>query len=409
MTYQLLHGATAQPQSAAQSALFDSLIGVNQSLVHMDWSTQQGNKPDGTPNFTPFPTSIADGLWKRGQLYLHSWGTWDWVNRVAWSTADILAGKYDTYWHSEAKRIAAWGHPLIVRLNHEFNGAGWAPWYRSGADHVALWHYVVSLFKADGATNIGWLWCPNEVSTKVSDAWSAANLPSYLPPLADVDYVGVDTYNAGNSKVGTTWRTFAQTLDFSYTTITALAPGKPFVLAEFACHTAPGDRVAWINDAMTVIPKRYPAVFAISWYQVTDGASAWPMVATDGSAAAWTAGLARGPYDRTGAPTPPDGQPLVPLQSVSAWGDPLAPLQALQGQLATTTAQLSQVQQDASETTEALAESAATVAQISADLAANQQQVTALTAKVDQYRSAGQQITAGLDALRSLTVQPQSP
>lgn len=416
MAYQIVHGATAQPQTLAQSALFDTLVGVNQSLVQMDWSMQQGTRPDGTPIFTPFPLSVADGLWKRGQIYLHSWGTWDWVNKVSWSTADIVAGKYDSYFHGEAKRIASWGHPLIVRLNHEFNGQ-WAPWYRSGANHVALWHYIVSLFKADGATNIGWLWCPNEVSTSASQTTSSLNLNAYLPLLSEVDYVGVDTYNAGNSKGSNFWRSFSQTMDLSYQTITTLAPGKPFAITEFACHTGggptntPADRVAWITDALSVIPQRYPKVFAISWYQVTDGASAWPMLATDGSAAAWTAGLARGPYARPGFTMPPDGQPLAPLQSVSAWGDPLGSLTTQlvqsQAQVAQVQGQLTSVQHDASETTEALAESAATTAQLSIDLATAQQRATALAAQVDQYRSAGQQITAGLDSLRSISVQPQ--
>lgn len=414
MTCQLLHGATAQPQDLAHALAFDTMTGTNQNVVQMFWSMQQGFKPNGTtPQYTPFPLAIADALYRRGQLYLHTWSTYDWVFNKAWSTADVLAGRHDAYLHAQAHIIAAWKHPLFVRLDHEFNGA-WAPWNRSGQDFVALWHYIVSLFKADGASNITWIWCPNELALAGLNRPDAADrLAAYLPDTADYDWTGFDAYNRGASAAPADWRTFPQMADLSYSTIQTLAPNKPMALAEFGCHPVGGDRPAWLASTLGTIVTSYPAIALVNYYNVTDGAQQWPLLAADGSAAAWAAAIARGPFVRPGFSMPPDLQAIVPMQTVSAWGDPLGPLTVQLGKSAAQIAGLgAQVQAATSDLTNARAAlDQANVALAVAGARAQTQQsslndaqalLATMHAQLGSYQDAGRQVTDGLDALHAM-------
>jgi len=329
----LLHGATAQPQTLAQATVFDTVTGLKQNVVQMFWSMQQGNLADGSPRYTSFPIAFATALWQKGQLYLHTWGTWDWVNKVNWTSADICAGRYDTYFRAQAKLLAAWKHPLFVRLNHEFNGT-WSSWFTDGPSFVALWRHIVDLFRAEGATNITWVWCPNALAPKGSTATTASDkVAAYYPGDAYVDWTAFDAYNVGG--LGKTWVPFTDLVSSSplvatwigdtYGTIAALAPTKPMMLAEFGCNPVGGDKSLWLKDALAVIPVKFPLIRAINYYNVEMGGNAWPLLTTDGTAAAWAAGIKAGPYAQN-FPMPPDGIPIKPLSA--QWGDPTAELRA---------------------------------------------------------------------------------
>ena len=63
---------------------------------------------------------------------------------------------------------ALWGKPLFVRFAQEMNG-DWFPWGRgvdgnTARDFRKAWKHVVDLFRFHGATNVRWVWSPNEDS-----------------------------------------------------------------------------------------------------------------------------------------------------------------------------------------------------------------------------------------------------
>jgi hypothetical protein len=411
MSYQILHGSTAQPQALATAASFDTLVGMKQPLVQMFWSTQQGFRADGTtPQFTNFPIAIADGLWKRGQLYFHSWSLYDWVSAKAWLPADILAGKYDQYFHAQAATLKAWQHPLFIRLDHEFNGS-WSTFWKSPqhepSDFVSIWHYVVSLFRSDGVKNVTWVWCPNELDPPGSASSVAADkLAAWMPDPADFDWTGIDCYNWGASQTPTWWRSLPQMFDLSYSTVANLAPTKPMILAEFGCHPIGGDRNAWLTTSLAQLAANYPLIAAINYYNVSDGVHLWPLLSADGSARAWSAGVARSPYVQPGFPMPPDNQTIVPLQTVSAWGDPLGPLNAqlakVTAQLASTTSQLATLTADATTMQTTLEQAAAALAAANALAVTRQSALEASNALLGKYADNVRSITDGLAALRAL-------
>lgn len=378
------------------------MIGVPATIAGTFWPMQQTQ--NGVTHDLDFPVAIAQGLWTRGQLYLQTWGAYDLTAKKSWVVADVLAGKYNQYLHRQAGLLKALGHPVFVRLDHEMTWAGSA-FFMSGADFIALWQYIVTLFKQDGATNVTWVWCPNSINPGV-------DVSDHYPGDQYVDWKAVDCYNwAGSRTPAARWLTFSQMFTASYDALLAIGdPNKPIMLAEWASDDRGGDKAAWLRDALTVLPQQYPLVQAFLYYPCVTANEHWPLSASDGTIAAYLAGLASGPYASVGFQMPPDGQPIVPLQSVSAWGDPLAPLAQ---QLSVTTVQLRGAQaalaQSVNDTS--VAQSAAdaltdTLNSTTADLAAARQQAAELSTQVDAYQAAAHQVTAGLDSLRSLTVTP---
>jgi hypothetical protein len=312
LTALILPGATAQPQTLTQAdSLPATFGGIKPPILQMFWSMQQGLDTKGAPKYTAFPTQLADGLWNRGQLYLHTWGPWDWVGKQVWTPSDILAGKYDAYWAAQAAAIKGWKHPCFIRLMHEFNGS-WEPWSFAPADFVNVWHHVVDLFRQVGASNVTWVWCPNQLAAAGSASSTAADkLAAYVPDPADFHWTAFDAYNRGT-------QSFRQICDLTYATIAGLVPDKPMMIPEYGC-TSTVDQATWITDALATIPKAYPLVRAACYYSV-DVKDGYIWALAPAAAATYAAGIKAGPYALPLPSMPPDMQPIKPLQSAQ-WGD----------------------------------------------------------------------------------------
>lgn len=334
MTVLILQGGNLSTSTADASAAIDAAYTVRQSIVHAHFPMFNGTNADGSwkplpmwhptqPSTPYFPLAVADALWKRGQLLLMTWGTQN-LNtggagtRKRMEPADILAGRFDSYFHTAAAAIAAWKHPIVIALNAEFNGT-WSTWYMEPADFTVVWRYIVDLFRRDGATNIAWAWTANQVAPSGTNQTTAQDrLALYWPGPEWVDFTGFDAYNWAGSR-SATWLTFEQVITGSgvnwlgntYGTIATLAPDKPMMIGEFGCHSAPGDKAAWIRDALAVIPAKFPLIAIASYYGIDDGASLWSLKQTDGTVQAWSDGVLRGPYVRGSEfQMPPDLQPL---------------------------------------------------------------------------------------------------
>lgn len=353
MTQLILQGGNLSESTADSSGALDAAWTVKQAITHVHFPWANGVRADGTIVWTPmihptapttayYPIPIADTLAKRGQLLMVSWGARNLKGPagtpVAFKSADIVAGKYDTYLHQCAKSLAAFKRPVIFALNPEFNWSGGLN-YMPGPDFVAFWRYVVNLFRTDGATNVTWSWHANQLGKAGNGQTTAEDrLPEFFPGVDWVDMVGFDVYNLAAAR-NSTWATFDQILTGAGTTwlgntygaVTRLAPGKQVVIGEFGCHTAPGDKAAWIRDALASIPTKYPDIAIISYYGLNDGASHWSLDTTDGTVQAWADGILRGPYARGGEFTmPADLQPLGTsrLNAPLTWGDELGRLGA---------------------------------------------------------------------------------
>jgi len=102
----------------------------------------------------------------------------------------IIAGDDDRYLRSYADAVKAFGHPVILSFGHEMNGR----WYQWGEGHtepsvfIAAWRHIVDVFRAQGASNVTWLWTVNAVNA------ATAPLHQWWPGTSYVTWVGIDGY-----------------------------------------------------------------------------------------------------------------------------------------------------------------------------------------------------------------------
>ena len=181
----------------------------------------------------------------------------------SYSLAQIAGGAWDSYITQSAQSAAATGTPFLVNFAPEMNGS-WEPWGpgqfgNTPAEFVAAYRHVVDLFRAAGATNVGWIWDPNA-------DWNASSIyAGYYPGDAYVDWVGMDGYNWGTT-TSDGWLAPAQVFGRSYTALRSLT-AKPIVIEETGSTEQGGSKADWIDALASTIPAQFPAVRAVVWFQ----------------------------------------------------------------------------------------------------------------------------------------------
>jgi hypothetical protein len=175
--------------------------------------------------------------------------------------SSIASGAYDAYLHESAKIAKSWGTPLQIRFAHEQNG-DWFPWgagSSTSSEFVDAWRHVVSVFRADGATNVKWVWSPN-----IQEGSKYPIAPTF-PGDEWIDYVGLDGYNWGN-KWGEGYSAFDTVFGASYGIVTQLS-SKPVLITETSASENAGDKSQWIKTGfMSLLPKLFPRVEAVVWF-----------------------------------------------------------------------------------------------------------------------------------------------
>lgn len=187
--------------------------------------------------------------------------------------SQIAAGNYDSYIHKGAAVAKAWGGRIMIRFAYEMNlsPAAGIPWGggsgavagNSAADYIAAWRHVVSLYRADGATNAEFVWAPN-----VDDG--GIPFTQYFPGDEWVNEVGLDGYNWGSAfeSTGHKWLSLGDTFSSSYATLTQLS-SKPVIFTETASSEIGGDKAAWIRGGfLNELPQRFPRVTGVIWFDV---------------------------------------------------------------------------------------------------------------------------------------------
>jgi hypothetical protein len=203
-----------------------------------------------------------------GRVPLVTWEAWD-NNNVGTSLDQIAAGTLDTVIHRNALAVKAFGKPFFLRWGHEMNG-NWYPW--SGAmngsnaagvaKYIAAFRHIHDIFKADGATNALFVFCPN--STSVPDvAWN--NWANFYPGDDYVDWMCIDGYNWG-TVMGLSWQSFQTIFSGIYPGIAA--KNKPIIIAETASTEQGGDKAQWIGAILPALKGSFPAIKAFVWFDI---------------------------------------------------------------------------------------------------------------------------------------------
>ena len=231
------------PDSLAPAKQFASWVGAKPNIIgqYVAWGSS-------------FDAAAAQNAWSYGALDFVVWEPWD------TTTAKIAAGDSDSYIETFAAAVRALNVPIVLSFGHEFNG-NWYPWGTTGstaAQFVAAWRHVHDLFAQAGATNVVWVWDPNDVYP-VPDV----NLADYYPGDSYVDWVGVTGYwtQPGPNTYSTLYLpTLEEIRQFTQ---------KPFLIAETA--VAPGSAE---SDSLTDLFQavdQHSDILGFVWYDYDKG------------------------------------------------------------------------------------------------------------------------------------------
>ena len=294
---------TQPPWDMSPVSKFEAKVGKGLSLI--EFSSPFADCGHGPCSFYEFPTPAMENIRSYGAIPFFSWGSqftpWDLStpssNASNISLADIVKGSSDSYIQGFARAAAAWGHPFFLRFDWEMNG-NWFPWSNTvdgnrPRQFVAAWRHVHDIFTAAGATNATWAWCPfSEARPK------ARYLRSFYPGNRYVDWTCLDGYNWGANRVKSRpWHSFDQIFGPSYKLITRkIAPKKPMVLGELASSSRGGSKAGWIRQMMSVLPRRYPKVRGLVWFDTVDRGIDWPLESSAGGLRAFAHGIKASRY-----------------------------------------------------------------------------------------------------------------
>jgi Glycosyl hydrolase family 26 len=214
------------------------------------------------------------------------------LNTGATPLRDIANGAYDGAFRSWATQAKTWGHPFMLRFDWEMNGH-WYPWGTTArnkntpADYVAAWRHVHRIFTAADASNVLWVWCPNQ------DLYEKmASLARLYPGGKYVDWTCMDGYNSNAP-----WISFKKLYAGTYSKIVRLAPRKPMILGEIATTGHGGNKARWIRGMFHALLTGFAHVRGLAWYDRygTDPPPGypidWPIETSRASSAAFRKGL----------------------------------------------------------------------------------------------------------------------
>ena len=160
--------------SAVQS--FDQQLGNSLQIVHV-------YHPWGTV----FPTLADKYFVDHGKILLLTWGGDP-------DTKAIIAGQDDAMIRAMALAVKALGHPIMMEFRHEMDRPNLQWTIHGPADYIAAWDHVRAIFRAVGATNVSWVWCPTGTGFQVGRA------AAFYPGNSEVDWVCADVYSTSTAQ-----------------------------------------------------------------------------------------------------------------------------------------------------------------------------------------------------------------
>ncbi len=264
---------------------FEALTGQRADIAH--WYQPWGYT-NGAYQPVLDPAALA-AITARGATPMITWEAWGPPAKLS----TIVAGSFDATIDGWARELKAFGKPIYLRPFHEMNNPAY-PWSvgqngNSAADAVAAWRYVHERFDRMGASNVVWVWSPNTENDQVlfSDIY---------PGDEYVDWLGVDGYNGGLELSWGGWRSPQEVFQRSFAALVALSPAKPIMIAETGSVETGGSKARWIDELFGLLPRLYPNLRAIVWFQADTsarGEADWRVETSDAALAAFR--LAAGP------------------------------------------------------------------------------------------------------------------
>ncbi len=215
-----------------------------------DWT---GKKPNLLGEYigwnTGLNTQAVKNAWSYGALYFQVW------EPFGVTMKQISAGASDDYLERFAVSVRSLNLPIALSFGHEMNG-DWYPWgtkSTAAADFVAAWRHIHDVFVKAGATNVIWIWDPNDMYP-VPDV----KLQPLYPGDSYVDWIGVTGYWTVNGPHTYSTLFLPTLLDIRQFT------EKPFLIAETSVY--PGSNQVTSVRALFDAVSSHDDILGFVWY-----------------------------------------------------------------------------------------------------------------------------------------------
>ncbi len=266
-------GVSGRNKPIQSLKVFNSMAGKPASLAGFNtWWSVSSAKGD-------FNTTVRDwmnGVRSQGATPVLLWNPIDMNSRTLCTDPNfanhlknftpkaISSGRHDAYIRKWAQQARAWGHPFYLRVFHELNGRTntnnpcdiptkvWdaeltlnGEMLNNNQDSIEAWRHVVSLFRAEGATNVNFMWSVL--------SWPSANfggnnpiaLKNIYPGDDYVDSIGIECYAFARSNL----ESCEHLMRAAYSEAAALSPTRPIMNIEMGAF-AGAEKSQWIKKAL---------------------------------------------------------------------------------------------------------------------------------------------------------------
>ena len=207
---------------------------------------------------TSFDAAAVTKAWSYKALYYMAWEPY------GTTVADIAACRSNAYITKFATAVRALNLPVAISFGHEMNG-NWYPWgttHTTPAQFVAAWRLIHGLFTGVGATNVIWVWNPNDIFPMPQ-----VQLKPYWPGNAYVNWVGITGYFATTGP-----HTFAGVLNPTMREIRKFT-NEPFFVAETSVETGPAE-VSSVDSLVRGV-MRHRDVLGLIWFDYNKAGVDW--------------------------------------------------------------------------------------------------------------------------------------
>jgi beta-mannanase len=199
----------------------------------------------------PMPVALSEWDLKAGRIPVISWG------RV--SSASVLAGQYDSQIRADARQLRSLRGPVLLRYFPEMNNHFLRKPAGRPAVYVAAWRKVYRMFRASGASNVQWVWCPSAI------AFSSTTAQRFYPGRAYVNWICADGYNWAPTRPHSSWRSFAQIFTPFYQW--AKDKSQPLLIGEVGTDEGkPGAKAHWLRQMAAELVTEFPRIRAIVYF-----------------------------------------------------------------------------------------------------------------------------------------------
>jgi len=206
----------------------------------------------GDPWLSAVHRHVFKAVTDRGRTPFIAWEPWEpnaGPEQPRYALSRIADGQFDAFIARFARGLRDLHDTIYMRPMHEMNG-NWYPWSgtvngNSAELYKQAWIRMHDIFRAEGATNVRWVFAPINEDWPITDA---NRLERYYPGRSYVDVLAVDGYNWGATKPNFGgWRSFKTTFSSVYRRLKRLGP-QPIWIAEVGSAIEGGNKAAWIKD-----------------------------------------------------------------------------------------------------------------------------------------------------------------